>query len=63
MLMGGDGYGSWKIDFLHSMACYVLTMNNCGKVREGSDGGVDWVFPQFQAIKETSVVLTINKII
>ena len=38
-------------------------MNNCGKVREGYIGGADWIFPQFQAIKDNSVVLTINKIL
>ena len=45
------------------MACYVLTMNNCGKLREGSNEGVYWMFPQFQEIKETSVTFSTNKII
>ena len=62
-MMGGDVYGDWKIDYFHSMACYALTMENCGKVREGYIGGADWIFPQFQAIKDNSVVLTINKIL
>ena len=42
------------------MACYVLTMNNCGKLQEVSNEGVDWMFPQFQEIKETSVSFSIN---
>ena len=25
MLMGGNVYGDWKIEFFHSMACYDLT--------------------------------------
>ena len=45
------------------MEYYVLKINNCGKVQEGSNGGDDWMLPQFQAIKETSVALSINKII
>ena len=45
------------------MECYVLTINNCGKLQEGSNESVAWMFPQFQAIKETSVALIINKII
>ena len=45
------------------MACYILTMNNCGNVWEGSNQGVDWMFPQFQAIKETGVSFTINKML
>ena len=40
-----------------------LQMDNFGKLKEGSNEGVDWMFPQFQAIKETSVVLTINKML
>ena len=61
IMMGGDVCGDWKIDFFHSMACYALIMKNCGKVREGSNGGADCIFPQFQAIKDTSVVLSIDK--
>ena len=38
-------------------------MNNCGKVWEVSNGGADWIFPQFQSIKETGIVLTINKMV
>ena len=61
--MGGDVCGDCRIDFFYSMSCYALTMNNCGKVGELSNEGADWIFPQFQEIKETSVVLTINKIL
>ena len=60
ILMGGDVRGDWRIEFLHSMACYVLTMNNCVKVREGSYEGSEWMFPQFQAIKDNSVAFSIN---
>ena len=63
ILMGGDAHGNWEIDFFHSMACYVLTMNNCARVREGYNEGDDYMFPQFQAIKYTSVVFTINKML
>ena len=45
------------------MACYVLTMNKGGKLQEVSNEGIDWMFPQFQAITYTSVVFTINKMI
>ena len=38
-------------------------MNNCGKVREGSNRGADQIFSQFQAIKQTRVFLTINKML
>ena len=38
-------------------------MNNCGKLREGSREGVDWIFPQFQAIKDIGVAFSINKIL
>ena len=38
-------------------------MNNSGNLQEGSNEGVDWMFPQFQEIKETSVDFSINKII
>ena len=62
-MVGGDVYGDWKIDYFHSMACYASTMNNCGKVREGYIGGAGWILPQFQAIKENSVVLTINEML
>ena len=48
ILMGGDVCGDWEIDFLHIMACYVLIMNNCGKLREVPNEGVDWMLPQFQ---------------
>ena len=36
-------------------------MNNCGKLQEVSNEGVDWMFPQFQEIKNTSVSFSINK--
>ena len=36
-------------------------MQNFGKVREGSNEGVKWMFQQFQAMKETSVDLNVNK--
>ena len=58
--MGGDVCGDWKVDFFHSMKCYALTMNNCVKVQEGYNVGSDQIFSQVQAIKETSVALTIN---
>ena len=45
MLMGGDVHGDWEIDFFHRMACYVLKMDNCGKLREGSNEDVYWMFP------------------
>ena len=63
MLMGVDIHGDWEIYFFHSMECYVLKMINCGKLREGSNEGVDWMFPQFQAIKETSAAFSINKML
>ena len=63
MFMGGDVYGNLEMLFSHSMTCYVLTMHNCGKLREVSNEGVDWMFPQFQAIKETSVAFIVNKIL
>ena len=40
-----------------------MKINSCGKLRKGSNEGVDWVFPQFQEIKETSVDLSINKML
>ena len=63
IMMGGDVCGDWKLDFFHIMVCYAFKMNNCVNIREGSNGGADWVFPKFQEIKESSVVLTMNKII
>ena len=60
MFMGGDIHSDWEIDFFHGMEFYVLTMNNYGKLREGSNESVDWMFPQFQAIKETGVAFSIN---
>ena len=36
-------------------------MNNCVKLREGFNEGVDWMLPQFQEIKDISVAFTINK--
>ena len=36
-------------------------MNNSGNLREGSNEGVDWMFPQFQVIKDTSFTFSINK--
>ena len=39
----------------------MLKMNNCVNLREGSNEGVDWMFPHFQAIKETSVAFIRNK--
>ena len=45
------------------MSWYALTMNNYGTVQEDSNDGVDWVSPQFQAIKGTSVAFNINKIL
>ena len=42
------------------MACYVLTKNNCGKVLEGSNKGIDWILPEFYKMKEMSVSFTIN---
>ena len=45
------------------MECYALTVNNFGKVREVFNGGGEYILPQSQAIKETSFVLTINKML
>ena len=45
------------------MALHVFTTNNHEKVREVSNEGADWMFPQIQKIKETSVPFTINKIL
>ena len=47
----------WKQTF------YILTMNNCGKLQEGFNEGVDQIFSQFQSIKDTSVAFSINKIL
>ena len=38
-------------------------MKNCKNVWEVSNEVVDWMFTQFQAIKYTSVILTINKML
>ena len=61
--MGGDVCGDWEIEFFHSMVCYILKMNDCGKLQEGSNDNVDWMFPQFQEIKETSVAFSTNKML
>ena len=61
ILIGGNVCVNWLIDFFHGMIYYVLTINNCGKLREGSNEGVYFMFPQFQAIKDTSIAFTINK--
>ena len=45
------------------MACYVLTMNNCGKLQEVSNEGVDWMFPHFQSFKYSRVTFAINKML
>ena len=37
-------------------------MNKFGKVQEGSNEGVGWIFPHFRSIKETSVAFIINKL-
>ena len=63
MFIGSDVRCDQKIEMFHSMACYVLTMNNFGKLREGCNEGVDWMFPQFQAIKETIFAFSINKML
>ena len=61
ILMGGDIHGNWEIDFSHSMACYVLTMKNHGKVLKVSNKGFDWMFPQFKDTKETGIDSNIIK--
>ena len=38
-------------------------MNTFGKVREVSNDGSDWMFPQFKSIKETNVAFTMNKML
>ena len=38
-------------------------MNNCEKLQEVSNESVDWMLPKFQSIKDTSVDLTIIKIL
>ena len=63
MLMAGDICGDWEIYFFRSMTCHVLTMNNCGNVWGVSNEGVDWMFLQFQAIKETIVSFVINQML
>ena len=40
-----------------------LDNENYGKVRAGSNGSADWILTQFKAIKDTSVVLTINEML
>ena len=47
MLMGSDVWNYWETLFLHSMRCYMLKMNKCGKVCEVSNKGVYWVLPHF----------------
>ena len=44
MLMVGDVRGDLDIEFFHSISCYVFTMKNCEKLREGSHEGVYWMF-------------------
>ena len=61
--MGVDVCSDWVIDFFHSMTYYIFTMNKCGKVREGYNELADWMFPQFQAIKDTSVSFTMNNML
>ena len=61
MLMCGDVRGDQQIEFFHIMACYILTMNNCGNVPEDFNESIDWMLPYFHEIKYTSVALTINK--
>ena len=61
--MGGYICGDWEIFIFHRMACYVLTMNKCRNVWGGSNEGVDWMLPQFQSIKDTSVSFIINKML
>ena len=63
MLMVSDIHGNWEIYFLRIIECYMLTVENCEKVLEVSNDVVDWVLPQFQPIKDTSVYFTINKMI
>ena len=63
VLMVGDVRFDWEIDFFHSMSCYVLTINYCVKLREGYIEVVDWMFPQFQTIKDTIVAFCINNIL
>ena len=48
MLMSGDARGDLEIEFFHSMSCSVLTINNCGKLQEGSNYGVEWILEKFQ---------------
>ena len=48
-----------RYDFFISWHAKKLTMNNCGKLREG----VDCMLPQFKEIKDTRVAFSINKIL
>ena len=52
-----------KYVFLRIIECYMLTMENCQMLLEGSNDVVDWMLPQFQPIKDTSIYFTINKMI
>ena len=56
MSMGGDICVDYETYDFHVMECYVLTMNNYGKVSGDSKEGVNSTFLQFQAIKWTSFV-------
>ena len=62
-MMSGYVCGDWKVDFFRSIACYDFTINNCGKIQQGSNGGSDYISSQFKAIKDTSAFLTINKML
>ena len=61
ILKGGYVRGDWEIYFFHSMACYVLKINNCGDIHEDSNKGVHSMLPQFQSIKCDSVSFKIIK--
>ena len=63
MLVVSDVRGDCQINLFCSMTCYVLTMNNFGKVCEGYNKVVDWMLPTFQSIKEMSIAFTINKML
>ena len=41
MLMVGNIRGNWEICFLRVIECYMLTVENCEKVLEGSNGAFD----------------------
>ena len=45
------------------MEFYVLTINNCEKVHEVSNEGINWMLSQFRKIKYTIVTFTINEIL